>query len=197
MAPDCGRRCQVCTGVTCQRSAEPSRGNTLGDIGHAHSRSPRLAEHMAGVHGTGVAGSRHAQVGASGDTGRDISRRDHPKQITAAHRGHQGAVSRLGQESSPSPRRYRTACAFMRARSGIRRPMLSFGRFSGRAPFVQRPRTPAFHAGNTGSNPVRGTSQMSVLFPDGPKIPVKTPVPYCSHGIRRDPTKVSVVSKLT
>ena len=35
--------------------------------------------------------------------------------------------------------------------------MLSFGRFSGRAPFVQRPRTPAFHAGNTGSNPVRGT----------------------------------------
>ena len=28
------------------------------------------------------------------------------------------------------------------------------------APFVQRPRTPAFHAGNTGSNPVRGTTAM-------------------------------------
>ncbi len=47
--------------------------------------------------------------------------------------------------------------------------MLSFGRFSGRAPFVQRPRTPAFHAGNTGSNPVRGTSRLSVLFPAGPE----------------------------
>ena len=41
--------------------------------------------------------------------------------------------------------------------------MLSFGRFSGRAPFVQRPRTPAFHAGNTGSNPVRGTSARLAL----------------------------------
>ena len=27
----------------------------------------------------------------------------------------------------------------------------------GPAPIVQRPRTPAFHAGNTGSNPVGGT----------------------------------------
>ncbi len=34
---------------------------------------------------------------------------------------------------------------------------LSAGRFTGRAPIVQRPRTPAFHAGNTGSNPVGGT----------------------------------------
>ena len=41
--------------------------------------------------------------------------------------------------------------------------MLSFGRFSGRAPFVQRPRTPAFHAGNTGSNPVRGTTALLAL----------------------------------
>ncbi len=41
--------------------------------------------------------------------------------------------------------------------------MLSVGRFSGRAPFVQRPRTPAFHAGNTGSNPVRGTTARLAL----------------------------------
>ena len=71
---------------------------------------------------------------------------------------------------------------------------MSFGRFAGRAPFVQRPRTLAFHAGNTGSNPVRGTSQLSVLFPDGPKIPGETPVPYCSHGIRRDPTKCRLLA---
>ena len=41
--------------------------------------------------------------------------------------------------------------------------MLSFDQFSGRAPFAQRPRTSAFHAGNKGSNPVRGASRSSLL----------------------------------
>src|SRR5690606_37288872 len=33
---------------------------------------------------------------------------------------------------------------------------------TGQAPIVQRPRTPAFHAGNTGSNPVGGASFASL-----------------------------------
>ena len=44
---------------------------------------------MTGGHGTGIAGSRPAQVGSPCKTGRDISRRDHALWVTAARRGNE------------------------------------------------------------------------------------------------------------
>ena len=170
MAPDRGCRCQVRAGVACQRSTQAGRSNALADISHRHCSPPRPAEHMARVHGTRVACSGHTQVGTSVEAGRNIGRTNHAKQITAARRGQEAHCRAPGTKGPFHHRVHRTACTQMSARSLTERRMLSFGRFSGRAPFVQWPRTPAFHAGNTGSNPVRGaTARFSLL--DSPDVP--------------------------